>query len=1291
MQPRTATAWRPAPVTAWQPTPMPAPPAEAPARVLAPLYGSSSGSGNGDGAAAAAAAPVSLTGTVHKVQFRAPDTAYTVLKMHVDDPLPPEGGGAAAAAAAAAAPASPHARGRARRQLVTVVGALPQVSVGQAVRVCGAWATHPQYGRQLRAAGLEELQQSDERDLVAYLSGGLLPGVGPATARRMVKELGLGVEAALDGPGAVAALRRCPGIGRATAEKIKAAWDLTQGTREGVAFLRQWFPPALAHRVAERYGPQTRACVVADPYAALAPFGVPFARADAVAAAVGAPPDLVSRGAMALDQRLLAAATEGGHTYQPWASLERDTGRLLEESALHHGLPWAHNSNLHLVAMHMHVAGQLVAEPAHAREAAAAAGAAELAAAAPVGSGGDVAAASSSASSGGGEGAGRTCRAFGSREEAQAFVQQHIPGVGATYAGAMVGQHGEGILGVLDLPFQDSVRELARCRKIGPKTAEKIKLRWDASQGAGRGADAPASASASHGLTMARLLADPPPAPLPWGPATRCYVPHLHAAEVAVAARALQQAAALKRPRRLHAARIRQWIVDNQRANPGGWAAGVGRRSPSGEHRARRRAAPCGEPAARSEAGAGSPLPPLTAAPPPSPARARLRARTRSDIELNAGQRTAIEAASDAPLMVLTGGPGCGKTTVVQTIVKLWAAQRKVVRLCAPTGRAAQRIGRIQSVDPCTIHRLLRYVPYSAAAAADGDGNEAFEGGGKFEHNRNNPLAADAVLVDEASMLSLPLAAALFDALRPGAQLVLVGDVDQLPPVGPGAVLQSLIDSRLVPVVDLREIFRQAAQSAIVTSALAVRRGEAPRLAPAAPRAASLAAPPSDALLVAAPGAGALPGAVISPMRKGPAGTNALNPLLQAVLNPPAPHKAELARHGGAAAAAAAVGAGGEGSAPRPLFRVGDRVIQLVNNYDKEVYNGDQGTIVAVSTRERSLTVRFPHLAAAAGDGGGGDGLKAYSGVELSQLELAYAVTVHKAQGGEAEQVVLALSPAHARMLTRRLLYTGLTRAKQLLVVVSTPATAEEGSPLERAARCKDKAGRLTWLRQRLAAGAAERGLELHEAQVFSNEDEMLHLGCLAAPEPEPGSHLGRLAAPEPEPEAHGEKRKLQQQRGAGDAVALEQEEGLPPPAAAPGAEAGPALEAQLGALLGELLASPEEREVVRATVAPALACASVAGLAPAHEVLQSAARLRLGLALDDGAGLAELLVAVPRLLACSPEQLDRALGLALRLGPEAGAAGEAGGEGSLVDPIRRLLHSQATALVSQIAAGKAA
>jgi len=495
-------------------------------------------------------------------------------------------------------------------------------------------------------------------------------------------------------------------------------------------------------------------------------------------------------------------------------------------------------------------------------------------------------------------------------EKVKQTVLARLTSASAAQLASLLEEYDTDLPNILDQPDVEAIEALVRCRRIGPKTAEKLKAQWDAS------APEQGGAKTKFGTRIADLEGSPPSTPFEWTGDTKCYLPRLYAAEVGVASGAAAKASLAKPPSASRTSKIRQWILDNQDTN---------------------------------------------------------------GLELSDGQRAAIEAASDAPILVITGGPGCGKTTVVQSIVKLWCAQGKEVKVCAPTGRAAQRMGVIQNIEPSTIHRLLKYQPRgmkggAASTVAEDDALEGEETG-FFQHGPFNRLKCDAVLVDEASMLSLPLAASLLQALRPKSQLVLVGDIDQLPPVGPGGVLHSLIASKLVPVIDLREIFRQAARSTIITSALAVRQGAVPRLPEVEPTANQLLHAGTDALLVRAPTADAVPdlvfasvaamaGAddfkesdlqVITPMRKGPIGAGALNPRLQALLNPPGPGKAEVVRGG---------------SHQDRVFRVGDRVLQLKNNYDKDVFNGDQGRIVRADPKMKRLVVEYPVTAGREGPDG---------------------------------------------------------------------------------------------------------------------------------------------------------------------------------------------------------------------------------------------------------------------------------------------------------------------------------
>ncbi|MFZ6027700.1 MAG: ATP-dependent RecD-like DNA helicase [Chloroflexota bacterium] len=368
---------------------------------------------------------------------------------------------------------------------------------------------------------------------------------------------------------------------------------------------------------------------------------------------------------------------------------------------------------------------------------------------------------------------------------------------------------------------------------------------------------------------------------------------------------------------------------------------------------------------------------------------------------LSPEQRSAIEMALAHPVSILTGGPGTGKTTCLKALIALLDVAGKRYALASPTGRAAKRLSESTGRPASTIHRLLGPSP------AEG-----------FKFNAQNPLPADFLVVDEASMLDLVLANHLLKAIRPGTHLLLVGDVDQLPSVGAGDVLRDLIASQIAPVTRLNVIFRQAADSHIVTNAHLINRGKMPEFpkestdfylfAVEAPDEAAHWV--QDVVCKRVPEKFALDAKaiqVLAPMYRGPVGVTALNQRLQEALNPASPLKPEKLLYG-------------------TVFRPGDKVMQTQNNYDKDVYNGDIGYVLALDPIEHSLMVDF-------------DGRQVlYDWSECDQLVLAYAVSVHKSQGSEFPAVVIPLVTSHYLMLQRNLLYTAVTRAKKLCVLVGS-------------------------------------------------------------------------------------------------------------------------------------------------------------------------------------------------------------------------------------------------------------
>lgn len=585
---------------------------------------------------------------------------------------------------------------------------------------------------------------------------------------------------------------------------------------------------------------------------------------------------------------------------------------------------------------------------------------------------------------------------------------------------SLVATHGNELVSILCSEDDKVMESLLQCPGVGPKTAEKIVKSWRNGRSEIAGKSSIFGISEITDIEHANIEA-----PCEWSDRARCYLPQFHKAETTVTDCVELKCQSKEDVPQERKDKIKQWIDMNQRT---------------------------------------------------------------TNVTLSRGQRAAIEMASDAPILVITGGPGCGKTTVLQYIVKLWCAQGKLVHICAPTGRAAQRIGEIQNVEPSTIHRLLKYRPKSSSdqsqEALESFDEDEIDFGEMdcFEHGELNKLESDAVLVDEASMLSLPLAAALMQSLNPKTQLILVGDVDQLPPVGPGGILDALISSGVVPVVDLREIFRQEMTSSIVTSALSVRGGRYPPIEEVTPTPEGIlrAVNHTGSIIMRADGDSIIQPIenlvktfvtekmadiadiqVICPMRKGPVGVGLLNPRIQAIVNPPELGKLEVSR--------------GD-----LILRMGDRVLQLHNDYDKDVYNGDQGTIADVDPVLKKVWVKFSK-----GFGNQRDQLIEYSGMELSNLDLSYAVTVHKAQGGEAKNVIMALSQQHGKLLTRPLLYTGITRAKETLVMVVGSTSVD---PISKSIDTIGMETRLSSLVERLVLRASGSMLPFHDPISFFDD-----------------------------------------------------------------------------------------------------------------------------------------------------------------------------------------------------------
>jgi exodeoxyribonuclease V alpha subunit len=421
---------------------------------------------------------------------------------------------------------------------------------------------------------------------------------------------------------------------------------------------------------------------------------------------------------------------------------------------------------------------------------------------------------------------------------------------------------------------------------------------------------------------------------------------------------------------------------------------------------------------------------------PPTDVEAAIRwVESQMGVELAPTQREAIRAATQQKVLVITGGPGVGKTTIVRGILEIFRGKSQRVALCAPTGRAAKRLAESTGHDARTIHRLLEFDPVQAT----------------FRRNRELPLEIDLLVVDEASMVDTVLMNQLLRAVPPTACVVLVGDVDQLPSVGPGAVLSELIASGEVPVVRLTEIFRQAQSSYIVRAAHAVNAGKLPVSAAAGSGGdfffIEVASPESIIDRIIGIVRDRIPARfgldpktdvqVLCPVNKTVLGTANLNVELQQALNPARPGLVEVQRNG-------------------VTLREGDKVLQTVNNYNKEVFNGDVGVITRIDLDEQELTVQFDGRAVT------------YELHELDELMLAYAMSIHRSQGSEYPAVVIPVHMQHYKMLQRNLLYTGLTRGKRLVVLVGTrKALARAVGNTEATRRVTLLAGRLRELAAR--------------------------------------------------------------------------------------------------------------------------------------------------------------------------------------------------------------------------------
>jgi len=387
---------------------------------------------------------------------------------------------------------------------------------------------------------------------------------------------------------------------------------------------------------------------------------------------------------------------------------------------------------------------------------------------------------------------------------------------------------------------------------------------------------------------------------------------------------------------------------------------------------------------------------------------------------LDETQRRAVLAAVQSGLLIITGGPGTGKTTTINAIIRCFEAEGAEILLAAPTGRAAARMTEATGREAKTIHRVLEG---SGAPSEQNEGENGKENWSsvRFDRNKEQPLEADCIIIDEMSMVDLRLFHALLQAVPVGAHLILVGDSNQLPSVGAGNVLRDLIDSGCLPVVQLTQIYRQAAESDIVVNAHKMMDEEAIDLGKRSKDFLFIRQNTVEGVietmlrlltekLPAYVGAEAKSIQLLTPVRRGALGVAGLNPVLQAKLNPPGAGKAER-------------------EFAHALFRVGDKLMQIKNNYQRGVYNGDVGILIDINRFTETLTVRFDE-----------EREVEYGFADVEELELAYAVTIHKSQGSEYPAVVIPVFSGPRMLRTRNLIYTAVTRAKKCVVLIGEPS-----------------------------------------------------------------------------------------------------------------------------------------------------------------------------------------------------------------------------------------------------------
>jgi len=814
--------------------------------------------------------------------------------------------------------------GRGGGELLTVVGALLGAQVGESLRMRGRWGSHPQYGRQFTVEDYTTVLPATVQGIRRYLGSGLIKGIGPRLAERIVDHFGTETLEVIERePGR---LIEVPKLGPKRTKLIAAAWEEQKAIKEVMVFLQGvGVSTSLAVRIWKQYADESITVVREQPYRLAADvWGIGFLTADRIAQSVGIPHDSPERVKAGL-QYALSQSTDQGHCFLPEERLIADAVKLLQVDT----------------GLVIDCLAELIATDSLIRERLPSAAATSAPAQAP----GAVPAQNPA------PGLAADARPAPWPTPPPPAGRVSAPGAApapeaSPAPGAAPGLAAEGESAPWPTPAPAAGRVLAPAQSASgpqPLAGPAPGLTSGPRPASGPGS-VPGFGSASGAGSVPAPGPAPGFAPAPAPGVAAVYLVPFHRAEVALSAQLLRQ---------LRAAEDR--LAAFQQVD---WEAALG------------------------------------------------WLRSRTGAELAPEQEQAVRLALTSKVAVLTGGPGCGKSFTVRSIVELARAKKARVVLAAPTGRAAKRLAELTGAEASTVHRLLELKP-----------------GGDAAYDRDRPLEADLVVVDEASMLDLLLANKLAKAVPPGCHLVFVGDVDQLPSVGAGEVLRDLLaPGSPIPSVRLTRIFRQAQRSGVVVNAHRINQGRPPITEGLADfflfaeddaeRAAALTV---DVVARRIPRRFGLDPRrdvqVLTPMHRGPAGAGALNTLLQAAITPSRPDVPER-RFGGR------------------TFRLGDKVTQIRNNYEKGtngVFNGTGGVVTGLDVEEQRLTVRTDE-----------DEEVGYDFDELDELAHAYAVTIHRSQGSEYPAVVIPVTTSAWTMLQRNLLYTAVTRARKLVVLVGS-------------------------------------------------------------------------------------------------------------------------------------------------------------------------------------------------------------------------------------------------------------